>query len=325
MGACGTKNHVIHNESPHLMGNQLQFLAMGITQSKLAIFHQHFKTIDTNNTNTITVSQIVEHFGFEKNEFIRKAFSVLILDKASDTLSFRDFVLTLWNFCTLGDDLGLFVFGVYDFDGNKELDHEEATELMTDLHGSAKSGRDFDELTARILRQKKMGSYGVHEHYFKQYCEKHPGFLCPAAMMQASLKKKLIGDKWWDGKASEQRRDFCDGNFESVTSISNRLKKEEYETTEVTKHKEITRKYLEYGVIIPTDEDDDYDSGDEETDEVYPSKKKLTRRNFKTSTRRRGSMSSGASTGSVGSSDGCSLKRSGSNRSLSRRGSGSTR
>lgn len=158
MGSCVTKPAMVYAVKPSLEAYKSQFLAMGITQSKLTIFHQHFKTIDKSNRDVVTVLQMVEYFGFGKNEFIRKAFAVLAVTKGKtkEALDFRDFVITLWNYCTLGDDFGLFVFAVYDFDGNKELDHEEAVELMKDLYGEEKKGGDFDELTARILKQKKM-------------------------------------------------------------------------------------------------------------------------------------------------------------------------
>lgn len=152
MGSCGSKGSVVYAVKPALEAYKPQFLAMGITQSKLTIFHQHFKTIDKSNRDVITVPQMVEYFGFGNNEFIRKAFGVLAVSrgKLKETLDFRDYVITLWNYCSLSvDDFGLFVFGVYDFDGNKELDHEEAVELMKDLYGSEKKGGDFEELTNR--------------------------------------------------------------------------------------------------------------------------------------------------------------------------------
>jgi hypothetical protein len=169
MGICGSKSlSVVYAAKPSLEAYKPQFLAMGITQSKLTIFHQHFKSIDKLDTDVVTVPQMIEYFGFGKNEFIRKAFGVLVTNKTKETLDFRDFVITIWNYCTLADDFGLFVFGVYDFDGNKELDHEEAAELMMDLYGAEKKGGDFDELTSRILKQKKMGACGVQEYFFKQ-------------------------------------------------------------------------------------------------------------------------------------------------------------
>jgi hypothetical protein len=168
MGSCGSKDTVIYAERPQLEAYKSQFLALGITQSKLTIFHQHFKTMDRVNFDVVSVPQMMAYFGFGKNEFIRKAFSVLVTNKTKETLNFRDFVITIWNFCTLADDFGLFVFNVYDFDGNKELDHDEAKELMKDLYGGEKTGPDFDELTARILKQKKMGAFGVQEFFFKQ-------------------------------------------------------------------------------------------------------------------------------------------------------------
>jgi Ca2+-binding EF-hand superfamily protein len=168
MGSCSAKISAVYSDNPAFEALKPQFLAMGVTQSKLSHFHKHFKTIDKSNDGVVTVPQMIAHFKFDNNEFIRKAFSVLVSNKEKETLDFRDFVITIWNYCTLEEDFGLFVFGVYDFDGNKELDHEEAVELMKDLYGSEKKNEDFVELTARILKQKKMGAFGVQEYFFKQ-------------------------------------------------------------------------------------------------------------------------------------------------------------
>ena len=169
MGACSSATTAAYAANPSLEAFKNQFLALGITQSKLTVFHQHFVAIDkSKGKHIVTVPQVMEHFGFENNEFIRKAFNVLVTNKNKEILDFRDFVLTIWNYCTLDEDFALFVFAVYDFDGNKELDHEEAVQLMTDLYGSERKGEDFDELIARIQKQKRMGAFGVSQNYFKQ-------------------------------------------------------------------------------------------------------------------------------------------------------------
>ena len=171
MGSCQSNPPVIYAANPSMEAFKNQFLALGVTQSKLTVLHQHFMKIigsGSKGKKVVTVRQIMEYFEFGNNEFIRKAFSVLVSNKEKGTLDFRDFVLTIWNYCTLIDDFGLFVFAVYDFDGNKELDHEEAMELMSDLYGAEKKGQDFDELIARIDKQKKLGAFGVSENYFRQ-------------------------------------------------------------------------------------------------------------------------------------------------------------
>lgn len=51
----------------------------------------------------------------------------------------------------------------------------------------------------------------------------------PATKMQQSLRKKLIGEKWWLGAAVEQRNELCNDEYETVASLSNRLKKDNYD------------------------------------------------------------------------------------------------
>jgi Ca2+-binding EF-hand superfamily protein len=51
-------------------------------------------------------------------------------------ITFRDFVVCLWNYCTLSvPNVVDYVFAVYDADGSKDIDLDEAKILITDLYG----------------------------------------------------------------------------------------------------------------------------------------------------------------------------------------------
>lgn len=141
--------------------------------------------------------------------------------------------------------------------------------------------------------------------------------------MQGTLKKKIIGEKWWESKALEQRKEFCDFEFETVTSISNRLKKDKYdkdlevnnlsetssEAAERSRRDEEMRKYNAYKGIIDPVETQVIQKVDDDSDEEDADKRKRTKRNKKdvpvamTSTKRRASLSSVGSTNSLGDSD----------------------
>lgn len=326
MGSCMAKVHNadIYQLHPGLQLFKSQFLAMGITQSKLTVIHSHFKAIDNMNEDTVTVSQIMKYFGFGENEFMRKALGVLAKSReGSETLNFRDFVVTIWNYCTLQEDFGLFVFGVYDFDGNEELDFDEATELMNDLYGVGKKSEDFKELTSRIDKQRKLGAQGLKEFFFREYCINHPKFLAPAVKMQQTIKDKIIGKKWWTS-AMDQRQELCDFEYEPVKSISSRLKNGSYDkdlevdnwsesSSEAAerKHKEEQEERYKHrfgiaddpaATATPTAQPDS-----DSEDEAEKAKKKRRKRAKKdvpvamTSTKRRASLSS---VGSSGSRDG---------------------
>lgn len=159
--------------------------------------------------------------------------------------------------------------------------------------------------------------------------------------MQQKLKNKLIGDKWWTTKAFEQRQDLCDFEFETVKSISSRLKKNKYDKgVEVNnysetssqdaarkKDEEIQRKYEEFkGITRPTQaaaEEEERASNElnntemnsdderEEEEKARKKSKKLKKNDVPvamTSTKRRASLASVGSVGSTGSFQDSSLR-----------------
>lgn len=188
-----------------------------------------------------------------------------------------------------------------------------------------------------------------------RYCKKHPNFLLPAVRMQQAMKKKIIGEKWWAKTAFGQRQDFCDFNFETVKSISSRLKKDKYdrslevnnysdtssEAAARAKEEEIQRKYDDFRGIVRPDPvavaaaaiAAEREGAEEEEDEEEDKAKRRSRKSKKvpvamTSTKRRASLASMTSTGSIGETstkDAGSIKRQRSVGNLSRQGSSLSR
>ena len=56
----------------------------------------------------------------------------------SGTVDFREFVIALWNYCTLGRPaLTLFCFDLYDEDSSGTLEVGEMRTLLRDVYGTA--------------------------------------------------------------------------------------------------------------------------------------------------------------------------------------------
>ena len=173
--------------------------------------------------------------------------------------------------------------------------------------------------------------------YIIRYCQNHPNFLLPATKMQTALKKKIINEKWWTKRAFEQRQELCDYEFETVKSIASRLKKDKYDREiEVDNYSDTSsqaeerkrdeakqRKYDAYkGIMAPTAAEVQITVAKTDTgldsDEEEEKARKRSKKNKKsdvpvamTSTKRRASLASVSSTGSISESDrgGGSLKR----------------
>jgi hypothetical protein len=148
--------------------------------------------------------------------------------------------------------------------------------------------------------------------------------------MQQVIRNKILGSKWWTTKAFEQRQELCDYEYETVKSISSRLRKSKYDRDlEVNNYSEtssqgaarqreaeIQRKYDEFkGITTPAavvDNDTEVNATIElDSDEERAEEEKARKRSKKlkkadvpvavTSTKRRASLASQNSIGSAGS------------------------
>ena len=138
--------------------------------------------------------------------------------------------------------------------------------------------------------------------------------------MQKILKKKILGDKWW-ATIFDHRLEFCDNEYESLSSVSSRLRKQKYDRdlevdnwsetssqAEERKYEEKNLKaYNKYMGFVELENEENKDD-----DEKVTKKPKRPKRNkdapiAMTSTKRRASISS---TGSFSSDKGGSSKSS---------------
>ena len=55
----------------------------------------------------------------------------------SGLIDFREFVISSWNYCTLGSTtLAQFAFDLYDRDNSGQIDAEEVDLMLRDIYGS---------------------------------------------------------------------------------------------------------------------------------------------------------------------------------------------
>jgi serine/threonine-protein phosphatase 2B regulatory subunit len=93
--------------------------------------------IDKDASGTIEVFEMLMHFDIERTPFTKRVFSIFD-DDGSGTIDFREFVMAMWNYCTLGKaTLVLFAFDLYDRDNSGEIDKAEIRMMLKDVYGSA--------------------------------------------------------------------------------------------------------------------------------------------------------------------------------------------
>lgn len=80
--------------------NMIQFSAMQFTKSEIRKLYNIFTTVDVDGSGSIALAELLAHIDIARTPFTEKIFSIFDDDKSGE-IDFREFVLSLWNYCTL--------------------------------------------------------------------------------------------------------------------------------------------------------------------------------------------------------------------------------
>jgi Ca2+-binding EF-hand superfamily protein len=77
-----------------------QFETMGLNGSDIKRLFQVFEIIDQDHSNSIGLPELLAHIDLPRTDFTEKIFCLFDNDQ-SGAIDFREFVLSVWNYCTL--------------------------------------------------------------------------------------------------------------------------------------------------------------------------------------------------------------------------------
>lgn len=128
----------------------------------------------------------------------------------SETLDFREYVLSLWNYLTLSKaTLVLFAFDLYDQNSNGELSHKEIIGMLHDLYGKSYDAHfNAKGVVHDIIQHKTHMSIET----FQKFAQENPSMLFPAFQMQHAMRQRILGVHFWE-RASHRRIEFSKGRF----------------------------------------------------------------------------------------------------------------
>lgn len=113
----------------------VQFHAMKMSTSDIKALYDSFIVMDIDKSGSIGLPELLAHVDLPRTVFTEKIFSVFDHDKSGE-IDFKEFVLALWNYCTLtGADLDMFAFELYDKDGGGSLSPDEIHDMIEDIYG----------------------------------------------------------------------------------------------------------------------------------------------------------------------------------------------
>jgi Ca2+-binding EF-hand superfamily protein len=128
MGCGGSK--VMDDGDPHNDIAKLQ-----LSSKELKAFRKAFNSIDKDKSGSINVKEFIESLGVQRTVVSEEVFEDM--DTSNDgTVSFKEFTLLTWRFCTRGlDSIAEFAFDIYDTDNSEQLTKPEIRELIIEAYG----------------------------------------------------------------------------------------------------------------------------------------------------------------------------------------------
>ena len=98
MGLCFSYYDIYDNEQ--LEGWREQFETLKLKKKEIGKLFSVFNQIDVDKSGTIGLAELLALMDVERTAFSSRVFSIFDED-GSGEIDFREFVLSLWNYCTL--------------------------------------------------------------------------------------------------------------------------------------------------------------------------------------------------------------------------------
>jgi Ca2+-binding EF-hand superfamily protein len=108
---------------------------IGISHSHAAKIFDAFVKMDMDGSRSITVGEFHRYFGWKRGVFTERIFDVYASvtkdDGEPSKLSYEEFLICVWNYCTYDQELmAKYVFEIFDIDDVKSLSIDELDALL---------------------------------------------------------------------------------------------------------------------------------------------------------------------------------------------------
>lgn len=128
----------IYYKYPDISSFRALFEAFQLSPRDVEKLYRVFCTLDSDRSGLISTAELFEFLEDKEGsiKFCDRIFTLFDED-ASGQIDFREFVVALWNYCTLShSSLIIFAFDLYDTDETGELSPDEVDNMLKDLYGA---------------------------------------------------------------------------------------------------------------------------------------------------------------------------------------------
>jgi len=196
----------IYHKNKKVRPLRATFEGLGLKEDDVARLHEQFLLIDKDSSGSIELWEMLDHLDLKRNRFAKRVFAIFDVN-GSNEIDFREFVVALWQYCTLGrPQLVMFAFDLYDRDSSGAIDFDECNAMLKELYGKRYAKNSTAVNLLRHINQltKKHDTDEVDVEAFAEFCRTHPAMLMPAFSMQQTLRERILGGAWWDRRSNER-------------------------------------------------------------------------------------------------------------------------
>lgn len=199
------------------------FDALNLTDWHVGQLYTVYEKMDQDHSGTISLWEMLEYLGLTRSKFTKRVFSIMDED-GSGEIDFREFVVAMWNYCTLGKaSLILFAFDLYDNDSSGHIDFHEIELMLKEVYGkAAKTSLQAQSVFNRIVQISggTAGAEQIGKEQFTEFVRVNPALLYPAFQLQTQLQKSVLGTQFWSS-LSNSRVQVEKGSYMTVTAWLN--------------------------------------------------------------------------------------------------------
>lgn len=169
------------------------FSKLLLTPSEINSFYGVFLQMKKTSEPYVHRSEIASYFKIEEGDLTNRIFDLFAYK--SGKLDFCQFLCTMWNFLSIdAQDLSSFAFILFDHDNSQTLAHQEIVKLIETIH---KKKCHENAAVAQLCEEIALISRNITLKQFLTYTKVHPSLCGPLAALQFSMRKTMLGDRFW--------------------------------------------------------------------------------------------------------------------------------
>ncbi len=199
---------------------EITFRVLGFSREMIEKFWTVFCRINMSRKGEITTIEFLDYFSLDRSKYVEKCFDYFDTTGShgkAGTVDFLEFVISVWNVCTLNcDTLTNFTFDLYDLDCDGELSLEELESLVHEVYGDLSMSPNGTQALKDIVRFAENRGGVLNLTSFAMYTANHASLMLPIFHIQQVIQRRVMGMKFWrqvDMKRPDKKNDFQDKDF----------------------------------------------------------------------------------------------------------------